>query len=85
MPDNLLKKEDFKGAYEAAYHIERTVQDYKTMQQRRDVTSNEQFMDTRAVDSRLITISIVEIAIVLGAGVYQFISLKNYLVSKQYI
>jgi predicted metal-binding membrane protein len=55
------------------------------MQQRRDVTSNEQFLDTKAVDSRLITISIVEIVIVLGAGIYQFISLKNYLVSKQYI
>jgi len=55
------------------------------MQQRRDVTSNEQFVDTKAVDSRLITISILEIAIVLGAGIYQFYSLKNYLVTKQYI
>ena len=55
------------------------------MQQERDVTSNEHFSQTRDVDKRLITISIIEILIVIGAGVYQFISLKNYLVTKQYI
>lgn len=55
------------------------------MQSKRDVTSNEQFVSTKAVDQNLITISIVEILIVMAAGIYQFISLKNYLVSKQYI
>jgi hypothetical protein len=30
-------------------------------------------------------ISIVEIIIIVAAGVYQYISLQNYLTSKQYI
>lgn len=85
VPDNLLKKEDFRGAYAAAYHIENTVGEYKTLQGERDVSSNQHFVETNAVDKQLITVSIIEIAIVIGAGVYQFLSLKNYLVSKQYI
>jgi hypothetical protein len=28
IPDNLLKKEDFRGTYEAAYRIEGTVKEY---------------------------------------------------------
>ena len=85
MPENLLKKEDFKGTYEAAFHIEETLESYKVMQKERDFTSNDHFVETSAVDKRLVTISIVEIVIIIAAGVYQFISLKNYLVTKQYI
>lgn len=85
VPDNLLKKEDFKGAYEAAYHIDTTVKDYSSMQKQRDAASNEHFNATNSVDKKLITVSVIEIVIILAAGIYQFISLKNYLVSKQYI
>jgi predicted metal-binding membrane protein len=42
-------------------------------------------MATSSVDKKLITVSIIEILIILAAGIYQFVSLKNYLVSKQYI
>lgn len=38
-----------------------------------------------AVDKRLISISIIEIAIIVIAGIYQYFSLQNYLSSKQYI
>lgn len=85
VPENLLKKEDFKGAYEAAYHIDETVQQYTTMQKERDIASNQHFNATNSVDKKLITVSVIEIIIILAAGIYQFISLKNYLVSKQYI
>jgi hypothetical protein len=85
VPENLLKKEDFKGAYEAAFHIDSTVKDYSSMQKNRDTASNDHFIATNAVDKKLITVSIIEIIIILAAGIYQFISLKNYLVSKQYI
>jgi hypothetical protein len=40
IPDNLLKKEDFKGAYEAAYRIEETVKEYTSLQTDRNVYSN---------------------------------------------
>ena len=40
VPDNLLKKEDFKGTYVAAAHIEQTVKEYKEMQKERDISSN---------------------------------------------
>ena len=43
VPENLLKKEDFKGTYEAAFHIETTLNEYKIMQKERDVTSNDHF------------------------------------------
>lgn len=85
VPENLLKKEDFKGAYEAAFHIESTVKDYQSMQKERDAVSNEHFNATNSVDKKLITVSVIEIIIVLAAGIYQFISLKNYLANKQYI
>lgn len=81
----MLKKEDFKGTYEAAFHIESTVKEYKMLQKDRDVSSNDHFVETKGVDKKLVGISIVEILIILGAGIYQFFSLKNYLVSKQYI
>jgi hypothetical protein len=55
----LLKKEDFKGTYEAAYHIEQTVESYKVMQQERDMTSNDHFTETSTVDKRLVTLSII--------------------------
>lgn len=32
VPENLLKKEDFKGTYEAAYRIGETVKSYTEMQ-----------------------------------------------------
>lgn len=55
------------------------------MQKERDISSNLNFMATSSVDKKLITVSIIEILIILAAGIYQFVSLKNYLVSKQYI
>jgi hypothetical protein len=85
MPENLLKKEDFKGTYEAAYRIGETLKTYSEMQKDRDVAANNNFQETQSVDKKLITISIVEIAIIVAAGVYQYYSLQNYLTSKQYI
>ena len=85
MPDNLLKKEDFKGTYEAAHRIGETLKTYTDMQKDRDVSSNRNFEETKSVDKSLITISIVEIAIIVIAGLYQYYSLQNYLTSKQYI
>lgn len=35
VPENLLKKEDFKATYEAAYRIYDTQRTYKNMQQER--------------------------------------------------
>lgn len=55
------------------------------MQKDRDRSAAANFDETTSVDKRLITISIVEIVIIVAAGVYQFYSLQNYLISKQYI
>lgn len=85
VPENLLKKEDFKGTYEAAYRIGETVKSYTEMQKERDISANRNFEETKAVDKNLIIISVVEIIIIVAAGVYQYYSLQNYLVSKQYI
>jgi hypothetical protein len=85
VPENLLKKEDFKGTYEAAYRIGETVQSYTEMQRERDISANNNFEATKSVDKKLIAISVVEIVIVVAAGVYQYYSLQNYLTSKQYI
>jgi|LakMenE01Jun11ns_1017448.scaffolds.fasta_scaffold9246439_1 hypothetical protein len=62
-----------------------TVRTYTEMQRERDVSSNRNFIETQSVDKSLITISIVEIVIVVAAGIYQYFSLHNYLSSKQYI
>lgn len=43
MPENLLKKEDFKGTYEAAHRIGETLKTYTEMQRDRDVSSNKNF------------------------------------------
>jgi hypothetical protein len=85
MPENLLKKQDFQGTYEAAYRMGETVKTYTEMQRERDVSTNKNFVETQGVDKSLITISVVEIVIVVAAGVYQYFSLHNYLSSKQYI
>ncbi len=55
------------------------------MQRERDISANRNFEETKAVDKNLIIISVVEIIIIVAAGVYQYYSLQNYLVSKQYI
>jgi len=65
--------------------MEETVNSFKNMQKDRDVAAAENFDETTAVDKRLITISIAEIVIIVAAGIYQFYSLENYLISKQYI
>lgn len=43
VPENLLKKEDFKGTYEAAFRIGETVKSYTEMQKERDVSANRNF------------------------------------------
>ncbi len=43
VPDNLLKKEDFKGTYEAAYRIGETLKTYSQMQKERDVAANNNY------------------------------------------
>lgn len=85
VPENLLKKEDFRGTYEAAFRIGETAKAYADMQKERDLSASQNFDATNEVDKRLITISIVEIVIIVAAGVYQYYSLQNYLTSKQYI
>ena len=81
----MLKREDFKGAYEAAYNIEATSKEYQLLQHERNVHSNINFEETNNVDKKLIIVSIVEIVIVIAAGAYQYYSLQNYLTTKQYI
>ena len=55
------------------------------MQKARDIAANDNFVQTQSVDKNLITFSIIEIIIIIGAGIYQYYSLQNYLTSKQYI
>jgi hypothetical protein len=55
------------------------------MQRERDISANNNFEETKSVDKKLIIISVVEIIIIVAAGVYQYYSLQNYLTSKQYI
>lgn len=55
------------------------------MQKERDVSANSNFEETKSVDKKLIIISVVEIVIIVAAGIYQYYSLQNYLTSKQYI
>lgn len=42
-------------------------------------------METIKVNERLSFISYIEIAIVVGAGVYQFFTIRKFLVDKQYM
>lgn len=85
VPDNLLKKEDFRPTYEAAYRIEGTTKEYDKLQKDRTTYTNQNFEEINGVDKKLVTISLIEIVIVVAAGIYQYYSLQNYLTTKQYI
>ena len=39
VPDNLLKKEDFRGTYEAAFRMGDTIEAFTKMQEERDRTA----------------------------------------------
>ena len=85
VPQSLLKREDFKNTYSYAENMHMltstTIQFQKERREREDAIYNE---NKKYIDL-LFWISFFEIGVICLTGVYQFFSVRDFLVSKQYL
>lgn len=85
MPETLLKSDDFKSTYAFAENMfdltTTTLQFQKDRRMKEDAIyyENKKYIDT------LFWISIFEISVICLTGVYQFFSVKSFLVTKNYL
>jgi len=81
----LLKSEDFQNTYafaESMHTLTTTsIQFQKDRRSKEDAIyyENKKYIDT------LFWVSVIEISVILVTGIYQFFSVRNFLVSKQYL
>lgn len=85
IPENLLKEEETKTAYEKVVRIEENIGRYQEFEEKKRQEENDHYIETIKVTSRLATISYIEIAIVLLAGAVQFWTIRKFLVDKHYL
>lgn len=85
IPEHLLKKSDFKDTYVAAARLVETISDYTLEHNARNKQDNIDFTNTNELNRKVTIISVIELVVLVAAGAYQFFTLKNYLVGKQYI
>lgn len=84
VPDNLLKSEHITEAFLSASNIEKNIDTYEKIQQKRTSTHAETFRKTNKISERLVQISVAELVIIIAASVYQFWAISQYLRAKSY-
>ena len=85
MPENLLKVSDLKETYDDAMEMEEMIKRYKEHQEGKVEYQNQQYNVHLENTSRLLTISYVEILVIVITGVYQFFTVRKFLIDKQYL
>jgi hypothetical protein len=85
IPETLLKSEDFKNTYsyaESMHALTTTSLDFqkdRRMKEDAIYTENKKYIDT------LFWVSLIEISVIVLTGVYQFFSVRSFLINKQYL
>lgn len=85
VPPNLLKDEDTKIAFQVAEKMENDLTRYSEFKNRRKENEGEHFVGILEANDRMITISYIELALIVCVGVYQFFMIRKFLVDKQYM
>ena len=85
VPDTLLKSEDLERTFKNADGIISHINYFKQVQTSRNSENENMFQKNVSMNEKMIKISIIELLIIVGAGLYQFWALRNFLVDKQYV
>lgn len=85
IPENLLKEEETKSAYEKVVRIEENINRYQIFEEKKREEENQHYLTSIEVTNRLAVVSYIEIAIILAAGLYQFFTIRKFLIDKQYM
>ena len=58
---------------------------YKEFKERRKEVQEDTFLEVVNANDSLITLTYIELALIIGVGAYQFYAIRNFLVQKQYL
>jgi predicted metal-binding membrane protein len=74
-----------QGAFVSAAYLAGTLKEYTEEHKSRTKDDTNAFLETEKLNHKLTILNGIEIVVIIGAGLYQFFTLRNYLSSRQYI
>ena len=85
IPENLLKVDDLTETYRIADKMATKTEQFAKIQDTRSQQEDDLYIEITNSTSKLMTVSILELVVIVLAGLYQFWSIRKFLVDKQYM
>ena len=85
IPENLLTVDDLAQTYQQAENLFVRTSQFLESYKGRVSQEDELYMEITSNTSKLISVSTVELVVIILVGLYQFWSIRKFLVDKQYM
>lgn len=85
IPETLLKSEDFKNTYSYAENMHALTMTSLDFQKDRRMKEDAIYSENKKYIDTLFWVSLIEISVIVLTGVYQFFSVRSFLINKQYL